>query len=361
MTGWKEHKLGDVINLKRGYDLPSQSRMKGSIPIYSSSGITDYHIEAMKKAPGVITGRYGTVGEVFYSDTDYFPLNTTLYVQDFKGNDPKFIYYFLKNFDFEKYSDKSAVPGINRNDVHTEIVQIPAVKEQQTIAALLSSLDDKIYLFHRQNKTLEVLMETLFRKWLAEESDESWEEKGLDEIAEFVNGLACQKYPSVAGKESLPVIKIKDLHVGFTETSDLATIDVPEKYLVNDGDILFSWSGSLELMIWFFGKGILNQHLFKVTSENYPDWFFYFWIKHHLPVFRTIAQDKATTMGHIQRHHLSEAIVLVPSPDEMKLFDKEIKPMFEKIKRNLNQIRTLTQLRNTLLPKLMSGEIKIKQ
>ena len=120
MSEWKEYNLGDVINLKRGYDLPNQNRTPGEIPIFSSSGITDYHIIAMRDGPGVITGRYGTIGKVFYSENPYWPLNTTLYVQDFKGNNPKFIFYFLQGLDYEKYSDKSAVPGINRNEIHKE-------------------------------------------------------------------------------------------------------------------------------------------------------------------------------------------------------------------------------------------------
>src|SRR6266498_641386 len=176
MSDWKEYKLGNIINLKRGYDLPNSKREKGKYPIYSSSGITDFHDEFMKKAPGVITGRYGTIGEVFYSNTEYWPLNTTLYVQDFKGNNPKYIYYFLKNFDFEKYNDKSAVPGINRNHVHEENVLIPDVPEQIMIARFLSSLDDKIDLLQRQNKTLEQLAETLFRQWFVEEANEQSED-----------------------------------------------------------------------------------------------------------------------------------------------------------------------------------------
>ncbi len=140
----------------------------------------------------------------------------------------------------------------------------------------------------------------------------------------------------------------------------MATSEVPGKYIVNDGDILFSWSGSLEVVIWSHGKGILNQHLFKVSSDRYPEWFFYFWIKHHLPEFKNIAQDKATTMGHIQRHHLSDAIVTVPPEEQLQKLNTQMKPLFTKIKGNLTQIRTLTRLRDTLLPKIMNEEIRIK-
>lgn len=225
---------------------------------------------------------------------------------------------------------------------------------------MLSSLDNKIDLLHRQNKTLEALAETLFRQWFVEEAEEGWEEKGMDEIAEFLNGLACQKFPAKVGEVGLPVIKIKELRTGITDASDIATNDVPEKYLVHNGDMLFSWSGSLDIVIWSEGKGVLNQHLFKVSSTEFPQWFYYFWVKYHLPEFQGIAEDKATTMGHIQRHHLSSATVLVPPKNKLKEMHEIINPTFEKIKSNQIQIRTLTRLRDTLLPKLMSGEVRVE-
>jgi type I restriction enzyme S subunit len=158
----------------------------------------------------------------------------------------------------------------------------------------------------------------------------------------------------------LPVIKIKELRTGITEASDIATSDVPEKYLVNEGDILFSWSGSLALVLWSGVQGLLNQHLFKVSSNEFPQWFCYFWVKYHLPYFIGVAEDKATTMGHIQRHHLSSALVTVPPKSKLDEYHESIEPLFSKMKYNSKQIRTLTQLRDTLLPKLMSGEVKVK-
>ena len=141
---WKEVSLGEAINLKRGYDLPSSQRRRGIYPIYSSSGLTDYHNEYKVTGEGVITGRYGTIGEVFFSDDSFWPLNTTLYVEDFKSNYPKFIYYLLKTITFSSFSDKSAVPGINRNHVHLCKIKIPPLFVQCAIANTLAILDDKI-------------------------------------------------------------------------------------------------------------------------------------------------------------------------------------------------------------------------
>jgi type I restriction enzyme S subunit len=136
---------------------------------------------------------------------------------------------------------------------------------------------------------------------------------------------------------------------------------VPEKYIVRHGDVIFSWSGSLAVDIWKYGKGALNQHLFKVTSDHYPKWFYYYWIKVHLPDFRIIAESKATTMGHIQRGHLTAAKVLVPSAEELEEMSERMEPLIEKIGRNNAQILTLQKLRDTLLPKLISGEVRVKQ
>ena len=167
--GWREAKLGDVIELKRGYDLPKYKRTPGPIPVVSSSGSTDYHTESKVQSPGVVTGRYGTLGRVFFIQKDFWPLNTTLYVRDFNGNDPRFIAYLLQGLDFSAYSDKAAVPGLNRNHLHEEIVRIPTdIDEQRAIAHILGSLDDKIEVNRRMNETLEAMTQALFKSWFVD-------------------------------------------------------------------------------------------------------------------------------------------------------------------------------------------------
>ena len=146
---WVEVPLGDVITLQRGFDLPSQNRRPGKVPIVSSSGISDYHSEVGVKGPGVVTGRYGTIGQVFLINEDYWPLNTTLWVKDFHGNDPHFASYLLRTIDFQSCSDKSSVPGVNRNDLHRISVLLPPIPEQKAIAVVLGALDDKIELNRR--------------------------------------------------------------------------------------------------------------------------------------------------------------------------------------------------------------------
>ncbi|PIF20349.1 MULTISPECIES: restriction endonuclease subunit S [unclassified Acidovorax] len=359
MSEWKEAPLGDLINLKRGYDLPSNSRIEGKVPIFSSSGISGFHNEKKANGPGVVTGRYGTIGQVFYASGSYWPLNTTLYVQDFKGNNPKFVYYFLQQLDWEKYSDKSAVPGVNRNDVHQERVAFPQPSEQQSIAAVLSSIDEKIDLLNRQIQTLETMAATLFRQWFVKDVQEGWVERPLSDIAHFLNGLACQKYPATNALEKLPVLKIKELSGGISEASDWATSQVKPDYIVEAGDVIFAWSASLMVKVWNGEKCVLNQHLFKVTSNEFPKWFYLMWCKHHLAEFIAVATSHATTMGHIKRGDLDTAMVLVPPPDVLENMTQQMQPLLDKQIANAKQRKTLEKLRDTLLPKLMSGEVRV--
>jgi type I restriction enzyme S subunit len=192
----------------------------------------------------------------------------------------------------------------------------------------------------------------------AEGKPEGWRGAPLDQIADFLNGLALQKYPGT-GNDDLPVIKIAELRVGVATGSDRAARSIPPQYVVEDGDVLFSWSGSLLQRVWTGGRGALNQHLFKVTSKQWPKWLHYLWVEHHLPSFQAIAASKATTMGHIQRHHLSEAMTVLGSPDVMAAADAMIGPLLDRCLANSLEARTLAMTRDLLLPRLMSGELRV--
>lgn len=393
-SSWVEKRLGDVVELKRGYDLPKKTREDGDVPVVSSSGHSGTHSEAKVDPPGVVTGRYGTIGEVFMLDEPFWPLNTTLYVRDFKGNDPRYIYYLLQTVDYALCSDKAAVPGVNRNHLHELPVTLTEDEsEQRAIAEVLGSLDDKIDLNRRMNRTLESMARALFKSWFVDfdpvhanaagkpslppdlaalfpaafessalgEVPEGWDVRGLDEIADYLNGLALQKYPGEPGKPSLPRLKIAQLRKGDTEGAERSSTDVPAKYVVEDGDVIFSWSGSLLVRLWTGGKAALNQHLFKVTSDEFPRWFYYLWTQHHLDDFQATAASKATTMGHIKRHHLSDAQVVVPPSNVLQAPGDMIAPLHEQMVTNDLQSRTLAGLRDALLPMLMSGELSIEE
>src|SRR5690554_2921904 len=166
---WIDMELGEFAELKRGYDLPKREREIGIIPLVSSSGTTDLHSVAKVKGPGVITVRYGTIGQVFYVEEDFWPLNTTLYVQNFKNNNPLFVYYLLKTISYEDYSDKAAVPGINRNHLHKAKIRVPVnPSHQQEIAEKLWVLDSKIELNRQTNQTLEQIAQAIFKSWFVD-------------------------------------------------------------------------------------------------------------------------------------------------------------------------------------------------
>jgi len=276
-----------------------------------------------------------------------------------------FIYYLAKSSEVRDFAElnMSGTSGRQRaqkSAFNELILELPPIIEQKAIAEVLSSLDDKIDLLNRQNKTLEDMAQTLFRKWFFEEAKNEWKEKPLDEIANYLNGLACQKYPPKNKTDKLPVLKIKELRNGFSKNSDLATSKVPDKYIIELGDVIFSWSGSLMIKIWNGKKCVLNQHLFKVTSEKYPKWFYYFWTKHYIEKFIAIADSKATTMGHIKRTDLSNSIVLIPLEENLQKMNNEIEPIFYKIILNYSQISKLKSLSNSLLSKLMNGMVRVK-
>ncbi len=199
----------------------------------------------------------------------------------------------------------------------------------------------------------------VYNKELDKEIPKNWLVKPIDEVAAFLNGLAMQKYPAVDETEFLPVIKIRELRQGITDSTDKASLSIPKEYVVHDGDVLFSWSGSLEVVTWTSGEGALNQHLFKVTSKDYPKWFYYYWLLQHLPEYRRVAEGKATTMGHIQRHHLKISLVLVPDMTALQTMDKILDSIIEKIIQVNIESRNLSRIRDSLLSKLMSGKIRV--
>jgi len=271
-------------------------------------------------------------------------------------------------------------------------IVVPPIETQNAIAEVLGSLDDKIRLNRKLSRSIEALASTSFTSWFVdfdpvvakrdgrvpigvptdaidlfpshfEESEvgpipQGWRVVPLDSVADFLNGLALQRFPPRDG-DDLPVIKIAELRAGTSLGADRCG-GVPSEYVIDDCDVVFSWSGSLMVDVWCGGKGALNQHLFKVTSRDVPKWFYLAWLNEHLPEFQAIAADKATTMGHIRRFHLTEAKVLLPPEPLMKAMTSVQQPLLDQIIDSRLESRTLAQLRDTLLGPLLSGELTIK-
>jgi len=359
MSEWKKTILGEVINLRRGHDLPKQKRVEGGVPIISSSGITGYHNEHKAVGPGVVTGRYGTIGQVFYVKDKYWPLNTTLYVDDFKGNDPLFLSYFLRSIDFDKYNDKSTVPGINRNHLHLEEVSIPPIEEQHSIASILSSLDDKIDLLHRQNQTLEQMAETLFRQWFVEEESEIVPLG--DCIKTTSGGTPSRKRMEFFENGVFQWVKSKELNGGYIlETEEKITAEALKKSsakLLPENSVLIAMYGATVGQFAIIGQeATCNQAICACLPNNdFPYTFIYHTIK------ANVDELKSRAVGSAQQN-ISQVLIKSLEISVNKNIDKfhtEVDPMMKKIKANYTQIRTLTALRDTLLPKLISGEIRV--
>lgn len=384
-------KLGDCFELQRGYDLTSSEMKKGNVIVAGSNGIIGFHDTAKGNSPCITVGRSGSIGKVHYYEQPVWAHNTALFVKDFKGNNPKYLYYCLKNLHLDKFftSESSVVPSLDRKVVHA--LECPFHKDknyQKKIASFLSILDDKIALNRAINQNLEALAKQIYDYWFVQFDfpDENgrpykssggkmvWNEKlkrnipegwhcgNLFEIATFTNGLACQNNRPKEGEEPLPVIKIREMRDGFTADSEYVSPNIPEAVRVYNGDILFSWSASLEVMLWCYGNGGLNQHIFKVTPANdFPKSFYYYQLLDYVSIFKKMAEARKTTMGHITQDHLKQSTIAIP--DDIAIANKLeeiISPIFNKIVKVHEEITELTKQRDELLPLLMNGQVTIK-
>ena len=390
--GWMETTLGEVALIGSSKRIFFSEYVDKGIPFYRSKEIiqkqkgnnistelfiTDKKYDNLKKNFGapkendILLTSVGTLGipyRVKKNEIFYFKDGNLTWFRDYQNIESAFLYnWFLSStgkHELNKITIGSTQSALTISGLKSIEILLPPIKEQISITNIINSFDDKIELLQAQNKTLETIAKTIFKEWfgkyqIGDELPEGWRVDSLSEIADFLNGLALQKYPPKKGYETLPVIKIRELKQGITSNTDRANTELDEKYIIDSGDVLFSWSGSLEVVIWQYGKGALNQHLFKVSSEIYPKWFYYHWVLHHLKEFKKIASSKATTMGHINRKHLDLAEVIIPDKETFKKLNFLFSPILEKIENNQNLIQSLTKTRDTLLPKLMSGQVRV--
>ena len=275
--------------------------------------------------------------------------------------DPYFLCYLLKTPAIMKYTKEncvsgSALPRIILKAFKDIKLDIPEMGIQRKIVNIIKKINQKIILNNEMNDNLHKIMELQFNAWV--NNLKEYKLSNLSSIASYKNGLAMQKFRP-KDELGLPVIKIKEMNTGISSETERCSSDIDKEVIINDGDVLFAWSGTLCMTIWCNGKSGLNQHIFKVTSENYPKWFYYFWTLKHLDKFIQIAAGKATTMGHIKRRELELAEVLIPNDTELSIMDKIMSPMLNKYIENKIENKKLEQLRDILLPKLMSGEIAL--
>lgn len=286
-------------------------------------------------------------------------------------SDEDYIYYLSRSPYWREIAIKSMVGSSGRQRVQLDVLKntklsIPSLEEQREIGKILRSIDEKIENNRKINHHLAEIAKSIFDSYFIDlepyggNVPDDWQSSNLTGIANYLNGLAMQKYRPQSNEQGLPVLKIKELRQGFTDsTSDLCSSSIRKDYIIHDGDVIFSWSGSLLVDFWTGGGCGLNQHLFKVTSGTYDKWFYYAWTKHHLDRFIKMAADRATTMGHIKRDALEKAEVLIPSDKDYDEIGNMLKPIYDQIINNRIESRKLVALRDSLLPKLMSGEISV--
>lgn len=396
LNNWKTYKLEKVATLQRGFDLPNTKRNDGKYPVIAASGFSTWHNEFKVKAPGVTTGRSGTLGQVHYVKDDFWPLNTSLWVKDFNGNDERFIYYFLQTLNFEEYNSGTSVPTLNRNDVHKLDVTIPDMTEQQSIASILSAIDDKIENNLAINKTLEEMAMALYKHWFVDfgpfkdsefvQSElgmipKGWEVKRLDELADFTNGYAFKSGDLKIDNDGNSYHIFKMGHIerggGLKENATKSYINKLkcaklEKYILKVGDLLMAMTDMKDnvailgntALINENDKYIVNQRVGLIRPKNNLgiDYSFLFLTTNENSfIERLRSQANSGVQVNLSTEAIKSAKMIIGSKAINTKFDELVNPLYNNIFQNKIENQTLTQLRDTLLPKLISGEVRLKE
>lgn len=390
MTKAVHKRLGDLLNLKRGYDLPESQRRPGPYPVISSAGITGYHDEYMVEGQGVVTGRYGTLGEMYYVDGKYWPHNTALYVTTFKGNDPKYIYYLLTCLGRIRTSDKSAVPGVNRNELHEmEIPAISDTKQQKKVAAILSALDAKIDCNNRINAELEAMAKTLYDYWfvqfdfpdahgkpykssggklvynatLKREIPSGWHDSNVLAVADLLGGgTPTKKKPDYWGG-NIPFFTPTDAD-GSTfkfSTADYITsegLKGSSTKLFSKHTVFITARGSVGRLVLAGVDMAMNQSCYALRAKAGISHVFLFFLAkeliHHLHV-----KSSGSVFDSIVSNDIELTKLAIPKAEVIEEFAAVVEPAFEKIANNTRENQQLAQLRDWLLPLLMNGQVTV--
>ncbi|RGL14329.1 restriction endonuclease subunit S [Collinsella sp. TF08-11AT] len=339
---WTQKTLGEIVNLKRGFDLPSSSRVDGPYPVFSSSGQTGTHSEAAVKGPCVVTGRYGTIGQVFFSDAACWPLNTSLYSTDFKGNDPKFVYYLLKTIPWRDYLTASAVPGINRNHVHLCPVCVPDHETQTAISGVLGLLDNKIELNTKLNGYLVKACDVLYSNYTAGEQAAEWPMGTLEDLLEIRYGKDHKKLDD----GNIPV---------YGSGGYMRSVD---RFLYSGESVLIPRKGSLNNVMYVSKKFWTVDTMFYAVpkSPNVAKYAYQF-----IKRLDLASMNSGSAVPSMTTKILNALPVPIPPKESLHAFDDQLQPYYSAICANAIENELLAALRDALLPKLMSGEIDVSK
>ena len=328
--------------------------------------------------------------KVWFADSEGGCSSDVLVFRAKNGHCPSFLYTVLMQDAFFDYAMSGAkgskMPRGDKDQIMRYELPTFTSAEEENIGNMMVDIMSKINVNRQINDNLEAMAKQLYDYWfvqfdfpneegkpykssggamvwnekLKREIPQGWHCGTLLDIAEYTNGLACQKYRPT-DNDKLPVIKIKEMHDGLSADTEWVKADIPDDVKVFDGDVLFSWSASLEVMLWAYGNGGLNQHIFKVTSKNgYPRSFYFYQLIHYVGVFKQIAEARKTTMGHITQDHLRQSTIAIPpNIDVANKLEEKLCPVFDAIVKNNQEIMALTKQRDELLPLLMNGQATV--
>lgn len=349
MSEWKEYKLGDLIQFGNGKERP---KTEGDIPVFGGNGILGYCDKSNYKNETIVIGRVGAYcGSVFYQNNEIWVSDNALAATPKNNYSAKFLYYYLKNLGLNNYAEGSSHPLVTQSLLNSINVTITDdVAEQTAIAEVLSSLDDKIDLLHRQNKTLEQLAETIFRQWFlpagqvgVEEAEESWEVGKLGDVIDLIYGKAL--------KEEIRTGK------GYPVVGSSGVVGYHSEYLVNGPGIVIGRKGTLGKVIYLFENFFPIDTTYFVKSKANSDGLFY---EYFLLKELNLEDSSDSAVPGLNRDIALSSEVNIAPIKKIKEFNVQCSTLFKKIHQNIIQIKSLTQLRDTLLPKLMNGEVRVK-
>lgn len=393
-------KHGDCENQENsGYYFVSVKDIDdGSIDYSNARQITKSDFEETNKRTklendDILITNSGTIGKFVYvnsplSNKTTFQKSVAILKPDKEKIFPKFLYYSLyaQKERLIKMANGTTQKNLLLADLRNLKIKIPPMDFQKECVRILEYIDDLITNNKKTNIDLENLITIIFNYWflqfdfpnennkpykannglmsyneeLKQEIPSNWSIGSLDDIAEYINGLACQNYRPINENDKLPVIKITEMHDGITDKTEWVRSDIDEKHIIDNGDILFSWSATLETMIWTGGKGGLNQHIFKVIPNDYGKYYVYMMISSYIINFVRMAESRKTTMGHITKEHLLQSKIPLPPRELTYKFDKLVSIFFDKyITNNIENVE-LNSLKEFLLPLLLSGQLKFK-
>lgn len=385
---WRNCTLGDVVKLQRGHDLPDRLRVEGPIPIVSSAGITGRHNVAKAEPPGVVTGRYGTIGEVFFLEEPYWPLNTALYVVDFKGNDPRFVAYLLRNTLKNYRSEKAAVPGVDRNVLHLLKVRVPVLQLQERIVSILSAYDDLIENNRRRIALLEEAARLFYREWFVcfrfPGHDEhqrvktplgnipkGWEVTKLSAVTTKIGSGATPRGGEQSYKANgIALIRSLNIYDYRFEFADLAFIDELQaaeldSVTVEENDILLNITGAsvarCALVPSYVLPARVNQHVAIVRADPAKASPFYVLdainSENRKAQLLALARAGGATREALTKSTISNFEIILPPRPLLSRYDEVAQGIHKQREVLLRQIRDLRAARDFLLPRLMNDEI----